>query len=99
MSKKNTNISNIVSDLPQYVLIKQKISSKGIDFEKIIKKIKLEFKEQKIDTQDGIRIDYNDKWLLFRNSNTEPIIRIFAESKSKECSIELIEKIKKICNE
>ena len=58
-----------------------------------------EFKEQKIDTQDGIRIDYNDKWLLFRNSNTEPIIRIFAESKSKECSIELIEKIKKICNE
>ena len=42
-----------------------------------------------------MRIDFEDKWVLFRKSNTEPIIRIFAEAKTEDESINLIEKIKK----
>ena len=50
---------------------------------------------EKIDTKDGIRIDFSDKWALVRMSNTEPVIRIFAEAKSKREAHELISKIKK----
>ncbi len=96
LSKEKRNIGNIAKEFPEYVLIKEKISSETIDFSSIMVEIKLEFKEQKIDTQDGIRIDFNDKWVLVRKSNTEPIIRIFAESKSEESSRELVNKIKKI---
>jgi phosphomannomutase len=97
LAKEKKQLSKIVEELPKYVLIKDKISSEKIAYSNILGNIIVEFKDQMIDTQDGIRIDFNDRWVLFRKSNTEPIIRIFAEAKNKEAALDLINKVKRVC--
>ena len=97
LAKEKTTIGKMTNKMPEYVFIKEKISSENCNFGKIIDKIKIEFKDQNIDTQDGLRIDFGDRWVLIRKSNTEPIIRIFAEAKNKNESMELINKFKDIC--
>ncbi len=100
LSMEKNKISNIANDLPGYVFLKEKIHISGKDdlSKDAIDKIKLEFIGQNIDTQDGIRINLKDSWVLIRKSNTEPIVRIFAEAKKEDEALVLINKIKKIIN-
>ena len=51
-----------------------------------------EFNNDTINTDDGLRIDFEDHWVHFRKSNTEPIIRVITEGKSKEAAVKLIDK-------
>lgn len=96
MEKKKT--SDMANEFPEYIFLKEKIplSGKNDISKEMMDKIKLEFIKQNIDTQDGIRINFMDKWVLIRKSNTEPIVRIFAEAKKEDEAIELINKVKKI---
>ena len=57
---------------------------------KFLKEIKKIYSDAKITNIDGIKIDLKDKWMHIRSSNTEPIIRIIAEAKSKKEAKELI---------
>jgi phosphomannomutase len=76
-------ISKLKESLPQYFISKRKIEVKS-DPDYIINSIIKEFKNAKINTEDGVRVDFDDHWVHFRKSNTEPIIRIITEAKSKE---------------
>ena len=49
----------------------------------MIQKLKESFSSQKINTEDGLRVDFEDHWVHFRKSNTEPIIRIIVEAKAE----------------
>ena len=49
----------------------------------MIQKLKESFSGQKINTEDGLRVDFEDHWVHFRKSNTEPIIRIIVEAKTE----------------
>ncbi len=73
-------VSVLKADLPEFNMIKSKIDVKGIDTEKIIQKIKKDFKKQHIDETDGIKINFGRSWVQIRKSNTEPIIRVIAEA-------------------
>ena len=61
--------------------------------EKIIDYCKKEYVNKEINLSDGIRIDFNNSWVHIRKSNTEPVLRIISEAKSKQESIELSKKI------
>jgi len=87
----NKSISNLKNDLPQYAISKKKIEL-TTDPEAIITKLTDKFSNQNINTDDGLRIDFDDHWVHFRKSNTEPIIRIITESKSKQEAENLSEK-------
>lgn len=88
-------ISEIVQDLPHYEFVKFKMPFSGNIKDKIEEIIKL-FKEGIVNKDDGLRIDFKDRsWVQIRASNTEPIIRIFAEAKTKERASELIDIVKK----
>ena len=50
----------------------------------VIKRIKEKYKHGKITQVDGVRIDFNDFWFLLRASNTEPVLRLIIEAKTKE---------------
>lgn len=90
----NKTISEIAASLPHYELIKTKMPFSG-NLEETIEKIIGVFNNEIVDKQDGLRIDFPDRsWIQFRASNTEPIIRIFAEAKTKERAEELILKAK-----
>jgi phosphomannomutase len=66
---------------PDYFISKNKIElEKGIDVKNIFKKIQNKYKKQPVNTDDGLKIEFDEDWVHLRTSNTEPIIRIYAES-------------------
>ncbi|WP_292466916.1 phosphoglucosamine mutase [Methanolobus sp.] len=77
-------LSELARSVPVYFNSKTKI--KAEDLPKTMEKVKIEVlsKGDEVDTRDGVKIWYDDGWVLIRPSGTEPIIRIFAESKTKE---------------
>jgi phosphomannomutase len=85
-------LSELKDSLPSYFIEKRKIDLGGINTDKILDSLVEEYKNESINTNDGLRIDFEDHWVHFRKSNTEPIIRIIAEGKSKEAAKKLIEK-------
>ncbi|PJC60842.1 MAG: phosphoglucosamine mutase, partial [Ignavibacteria bacterium CG_4_9_14_0_2_um_filter_37_13] len=78
--------------LPQYFIVKKKISLKGINPDTVLKKLTVMFKKERVNSEDGLRIDFADHWVHFRKSNTEPIIRIITEADKKEKAEVLSEK-------
>lgn len=87
-------VSEVIESFPKYIFIKEKMPFAGNLTEAIQKVIAL-FPEGTVDTQDGLRIDFSDSsWIQLRASNTEPIIRIYAEGKERVSIMEKVEKIK-----
>lgn len=76
------SISKLKKSLPEYFISKSKIEIQN-DPDKLLNNIIKEFKNAKINTEDGVRVDFEDHWVHFRKSNTEPIIRIITEAKTK----------------
>jgi len=89
----NKSISDIVANYPKLFMKKEKQSFMG-NFSLLMNKIKSQFPNAKIDENDGIRLDFTDlSWVQVRKSNTEPIIRIIAESSNEFKTDELIHQI------
>ncbi|MES2431070.1 MAG: phosphoglucosamine mutase [Bacteroidota bacterium] len=66
---------------PSYFISKNKIAlENGVNVKDIFEKIKLKYKNNPINTEDGLKIEFDNDWVHLRTSNTEPIIRIYAES-------------------
>lgn len=95
ISKKK--VSEIKKELPQYFIAKNKIElSPTIDVDAILEKIKEIYKDEHITDIDGVKIDFPDKWVHLRKSNTEPIIRIYSEAHSMEEADRLAAQIKEV---
>jgi phosphomannomutase len=62
----------------------------------MLDKVASAFKNMPCDRMDGLRIDHGDAWVLLRGSNTEPIIRIFAEAPTTERADKLCDEIEKL---
>ena len=62
---------------------------KNVSPDEVINKLIEKYSKENINTEDGLRIDFEDHWVHFRKSNTEPIVRIITESKSLKYSEEL----------
>jgi phosphomannomutase len=73
-------LSEIVAGMPKYEIVKTKFECRREDAERAVEALKKAFANERIDVQDGIRIDWADSWVHARPSNTEPIMRIFAEA-------------------
>jgi phosphomannomutase len=81
MADSNLSISQLVAQIPRYQIVKTKMSCpRREDAQRAVDALKSHFASEKIDTQDGIRVDLGLAWLHARPSNTEPIIRIIAEA-------------------
>ncbi len=86
--------SMLRSKYPNYYISKNKIElNKDINADKVLKDIQEKYKKQPINTVDGVKIEFDKEWVHLRKSNTEPIIRIYAESKSQTTAENLAEKI------
>jgi len=82
--------------MPQYIILKDKIELNNINAENAINKIKMAFTKVKQNHMDGLKLIWNDSWLHIRKSNTEPIIRIYAEAPTKPEALNLINEVKSI---
>lgn len=81
LAKSKKSVKQLRNSYPDYVMSKNKIElENGFDLKKIFDKIKQKYKNQPINTEDGIKIEFDTDWVHLRPSNTEPIIRIYSES-------------------
>ena len=94
LAKKKITVSELRSTYPSYFISKQKIElTPDIDMDDILTKVKERFSGYDITDIDGVKIDFPDKWVHLRKSNTEPIIRIYSEALSQPEANELGEEI------
>lgn len=77
-------ISEFRKTLPSFEIFKTKFEISNLNPDELLEKAKQIFKNADINTDDGVRIDLEDGWLHIRKSNTEPILRIIAEARTKE---------------
>lgn len=101
LAKRGAKPTEILSTLPKYFMIKKKAElTPTLQVDKILKEIEDEYREKaEVTTIDGVKLDFPDKWVHLRKSNTEPIVRIYAEAKTEEeaenIANEIITKIQK----
>lgn len=85
LALKNCSASALRDSFPKYCISKNKIQlTPQIDVDYILKKIADKYKNEDVDTTDGVKIHIGKEWVHLRKSNTEPIIRIYSESKSMD---------------
>ena len=96
MSQSNDPLSVIHQSLPQFKIVKDKLSLESIDADEIITKAIELFKSAEKNTLDGIKFTWDDSWIHLRKSNTEPIMRIYAEAPDELRAIKLVDKIKNL---
>lgn len=86
LAKRGAKPTEILSTLPKYFMIKKKAElTPTLQVDKILKEIENEYREKaEVTTIDGVKLDFPDKWVHLRKSNTEPIVRIYAEAKTEE---------------
>ena len=94
LSRVGKQISTIRRTYPDYKMAKTKIDrSVDIDLEKVFVALREKYRNEQINTEDGLKIDFADGWVHLRPSNTEPIIRIYSESTSSIVAENLAKKI------
>jgi phosphomannomutase len=96
MAERNKPISQLVAEIPRYEIVKTKFECKREDANRAVEALKEEFASEKIDTQDGLRIDWERSWVHARPSNTEPIMRIIAEAPTMEEAEKRIEQVRAV---
>jgi phosphomannomutase len=81
LANSQKSIKQLRNTYPDYFMSKNKIAlQNGIDVKDIFEKIQDKYKNHPINTEDGLKIEFDTDWVHLRTSNTEPIIRIYAES-------------------
>lgn len=90
LAKSNMKVSQLRATYPSYYMSKQKIDlTPEIDVDELLLTMKEKYKEEDIIDIDGVKIEFKDRWVHLRKSNTEPIIRIYTEAPSTEEAIAL----------
>lgn len=100
LAKSGKKCSELRKSYPDYIISKNKIQlTSETNVDTILKDIANQYKNEKVNTIDGVKIDFADGWVHLRKSNTEPIIRIYAESSTLEkangFAKEIMDKIKR----
>lgn len=95
LAKKGMSMSALKATYPEYFMVKDKISlTPDIDLEKILDALEQQFKHEEYHTIDGLKINFKDGWVHLRKSNTEPIIRVYAEGHSLDFARQLVKDMK-----
>jgi phosphomannomutase len=95
LAKSDKSMSELRADYPDYQMVKDKVESpEGIDLNLILDQMHQKYYQEDCNTVDGLKIDFPDSWVHLRRSNTEPIIRIYAEAPTLERAQELVLRIK-----
>lgn len=103
MAKEEKRLSELIDEIPNYELFKTKLPCPNDKKIVVMEKIKEKSRENKnlikIDETDGIKLYFRDGWVLMRPSGTEPIFRIYSESKDKDIAEKIALRYKEIIEE
>jgi len=96
LTRERRSVSDLVASAPRYAIVKDKVS-RGPRLEPVYEGLRRAFAEAAVDTQDGLRLAWPDRWLHVRPSNTEPIIRLIAEAPTVADAQRLIDEGRRLC--
>ena len=82
MVEEGRPLSQVVAERPRYVIVKDKLDRPDAPLDAVYAALQAAFPEATADTQDGLRLDWPDRWVHLRPSGTEPIVRVIAEAPS-----------------
>ena len=88
-------LSKIVASYPRYVIVKDKLERPAAPLDTVYEALKRAFPDAEVDTQDGLRLTWPDRWVHVRPSGTEPIVRVIAEAPSAEDAEKLVRDCRK----
>ena len=83
-------LSKIVASYPRYVIVKDKLDRPSTPLDTVYEALKKAFPDAEVDTQDGLRLSWADRWVHIRPSGTEPIVRVIAEAPTAEEAEKLV---------
>jgi len=94
LAKANISMTRLRASYPNYYISKNKIElTPEVKVDEVLRQMQERYAKQPINTIDGVKIEFNKEWVHLRKSNTEPIIRIYAESDSNATAEHLANKI------
>jgi len=99
MARTGKTVSELVADVPSYAIVKRKQPlAKKEDAQPTIQKVAEHYKGERVDRQDGVRIDFDaaKAWVHVRASNTEPILRLIGEAPTTEAAEALLDEVQKL---
>ncbi len=100
LAKTKKTAKQLRNSFPDYFISKNKIKlDNGVDVKSVFEKIKAKYKNQPINIEDGLKIEFDTDWVHLRTSNTEPIIRIYAESNFETTADNIARKLMKDISE
>lgn len=94
LAHEGMKVSELRATYPPYFIAKNRIDlTPDTDVDLILAKVKELYKNEQVNDIDGVKIDFPDRWVHLRKSNTEPIIRVYSEASTMEAADELGKKI------
>jgi phosphomannomutase len=100
LAHSHKSVKQLRGNYPDYFISKNKITlEKNVDVNDLFKKIKDKYKNNPINTDDGLKIEFDNDWVHLRTSNTEPILRIYSESNFETTADNIAKKIMKDIHE
>lgn len=94
LAQKNCSMTALRASYPNYEMAKKKIELQpGMDVDGILVKMAQKYAHEEVDTTDGVKIYIGKEWVHLRKSNTEPIIRVYTESKDAQAASDLADRI------
>lgn len=85
LAQKGKKVSELRKEYPNYFIAKNRIDlTPSTDVDAILEKVKKMYSSEQVNDIDGVKIDFADKWVHLRKSNTEPIIRVYSEAATME---------------
>ncbi len=94
MAETGQSIREIADDLPRYEMVKDRIDVQGYQPADLLNALAEKYASLSPNLEDGVKISWKDRWVHFRASNTEPIVRIFAEGSSKTVAASLVKEFR-----
>ena len=88
-------LSKIVAAYPRYIIVKDKLARPAGDLDTVYEALRRAFPDAEVDSQDGLRLNWRDRWVHVRPSGTEPIVRVIAEAPSAEDADKLVRDCRK----
>ena len=100
LAESGMKTSELRNTLPGYYISKNKITIKDdTDVDALLERVKISYSKHRVNSIDGVKIDLDEGWIHLRKSNTEAIIRIYTEAKTREKAIKLAEDVITLIND
>ncbi|KAA6330858.1 Phosphomannomutase, partial [termite gut metagenome] len=100
LAQEGKKVSELRASYPVYHIAKNRMDiTPEVDIEAILAKVKERYRHEEINDIDGVKIDFADKWVHLRKSNTEPIIRVYSEAPTQKAAEDIGQEIIDVINE